>query len=429
MAAAGFTPIQIYYSTTAAAVPTAGNLLPGELGLNIADMKLYCENSSGVVTLLASAAGASGSVTSVDVSGGTTGLTTSGGPITTSGTITLAGTLAVANGGTGITSFGTGVATALGQNVTGSGGIALSTSPTFTTPVLGTPTSGTLTNCTGLPASTGISGLGTGVATALGQNVTGSGGIALATSPSFTTPTLGAASATSINKVAFTAPATSATLTIADGKTLTANNSLTLAGTDSTTMTFPLTSATIARTDAGQTFTGTQTVLAAATQDAVAIAGRAGGTSSYVATITPTTLSANRTLTLPDATTTVVGTDATQTLTNKRVNPRASSTTSISSPLAWNSDNFDLYAATAQAADLTINADSGTPVNGQKIIFRLKDNGTARALTWTTGSSKSFQAIGITLPTTTVINKTTYVGCIYNAADDRWDAVATVTQA
>jgi hypothetical protein len=62
MAAAGFTPIQIYYSTTAAAVPTAGNLLPGELGLNIADMKLYCENSSGVVTLLASAGGASGDV-------------------------------------------------------------------------------------------------------------------------------------------------------------------------------------------------------------------------------------------------------------------------------------------------------------------------------------------------------------------------------
>lgn len=62
MAAAGFTPIQIYYSTTGAAVPTAANLLPGELGLNIADMKLYCENSSGVVTLLASAAGASGDV-------------------------------------------------------------------------------------------------------------------------------------------------------------------------------------------------------------------------------------------------------------------------------------------------------------------------------------------------------------------------------
>jgi hypothetical protein len=60
----------------------------------------------------------------------------------------VTGVVAVVNGGTGITSFGTGVATALGQNVTGSGGIALATSPSFTTPVLGTPTSGTLSNCT-----------------------------------------------------------------------------------------------------------------------------------------------------------------------------------------------------------------------------------------------------------------------------------------
>ena len=147
MAATGFTPIILYHSTTGSAVPSNANLSPGELALNIADMKLYCENDSGVVTLLADAA-AQGTVTSVDVSGGTTGLTTSGGPVTGSGTITIAGTLAVANGGTGITSFGTGVATALGQNVTGSGGIALATSPSFTTPVLGTPTSGNLSNCT-----------------------------------------------------------------------------------------------------------------------------------------------------------------------------------------------------------------------------------------------------------------------------------------
>lgn len=90
-----------------------------------------------------------------------------------------------------------------------------------------------------------ITGLGTGVATALGQNVTGSGGIALATSPSFTTPTLGAATATSINKVILTAPSTSATVTISDGKTLAVNNSLTLAGTDATTMTFPSISASV----------------------------------------------------------------------------------------------------------------------------------------------------------------------------------------
>jgi hypothetical protein len=124
--------------------------------------------------LSATGGGGGGTVTSVDVSGGTTGLTTSGGPITSSGTITLAGTLAVANGGTGITSFGTGVAGALGAAVTGSGGIALATSPTFTTPVLGTPSSGTLTSCTGLPIGAGTTGTlavnrgGTGATTLTG---------------------------------------------------------------------------------------------------------------------------------------------------------------------------------------------------------------------------------------------------------------------
>jgi hypothetical protein len=62
-------------------------------------------------------------------SGGLTGLTPS---VATTGAVTLGGTLAVANGGTGISSFGTGVATALGQNVSGSGSIALTASPTFT---------------------------------------------------------------------------------------------------------------------------------------------------------------------------------------------------------------------------------------------------------------------------------------------------------
>jgi hypothetical protein len=105
MAATNFTPISLYYSTTASAVPSAGNLVAGELALNTADMKLYAKNSAGTVTLLASSGGAAGTVSSVAVSGGTTGLTTSGGPITTSGTITLAGTLGTANGGTGLTAF------------------------------------------------------------------------------------------------------------------------------------------------------------------------------------------------------------------------------------------------------------------------------------------------------------------------------------
>jgi hypothetical protein len=101
MSQSGFTPIQLYRTSTAAAVPTAGNLADGELAINLTDEALYFKNAAGVVKLLADSSGALGTVTSVDVSGGTTGLTTSGGPITSSGTITLAGTLGVANGGTG----------------------------------------------------------------------------------------------------------------------------------------------------------------------------------------------------------------------------------------------------------------------------------------------------------------------------------------
>lgn len=71
----------------------------------------------------------------------------------------------------------------------GTGSFAGTTSPTFTTPILGTPTSGTLTNCTGLPIA-GTTGYGTGVASALAANVTGSNGIVLATSPSITTPVI-----------------------------------------------------------------------------------------------------------------------------------------------------------------------------------------------------------------------------------------------
>ena len=212
-------------------------------------------------------------------------------PLTTG----VTGTLPVANGGTGITSLGTGVATFLGTpssanlisavtDETGTGSLVFATSPTLVTPILGTPTSGTATNLTGLPLTTGVTGTlpiangGTGTTsttfTNLTTNVTGTlpvanGGtgvtsstgttaVVLSTSPTLVTPVLGVATATSVNKVALTAPATSATLTIADGKTLTASNTLTLAGTDATTMTFPATSATVAGLSILETFTASQ---------------------------------------------------------------------------------------------------------------------------------------------------------------------------
>jgi hypothetical protein len=146
----------------------------------------------------------------------------------------------------------------------------LFTNASLSAPALGTPTSGTLTNCTNLPISSGVSGLGSGIATFLSTpssanlrsavtDETGTGALVFATSPTLVTPTLGVATATSVNKVTITAPATSAVLTIANGKTLTVNNSITFAGTDATTMTLPSTNATLARTDAAQTFTGDQT--------------------------------------------------------------------------------------------------------------------------------------------------------------------------
>ena len=104
MSAPGFTPVQLYRSTTAAAVPTAGNLVAGELAINLTDEKLYFENASGVVKVLADSTYV-GTVTSVNASGGTTGMTFSGGPITSSGTLTLSGTLAAVNGGTGQSSY------------------------------------------------------------------------------------------------------------------------------------------------------------------------------------------------------------------------------------------------------------------------------------------------------------------------------------
>jgi hypothetical protein len=101
----------------------------------------------------------------------------------------------------------------------------------------------------------------------------------------------------------FSGPTAARTITLPDANTTvpTISQALTFSGpTAARTITLPDASFTAARTDAGQTFTGTQTILAASTQDAIALAGRAGGTSSYVATITPATLSASRTVTLPD---------------------------------------------------------------------------------------------------------------------------------
>jgi hypothetical protein len=102
MSQAGYTPILIYNSTTAAAVPVNTNLANGELAINITDGKLYYKDNTGTVRLLADNA-VTTPVTSITFA--STGLT----PATaTSGAVTVGGTLATGNGGTNITTYTTG---------------------------------------------------------------------------------------------------------------------------------------------------------------------------------------------------------------------------------------------------------------------------------------------------------------------------------
>lgn len=111
---------------------------------------------------------------------------------------------------------------------------------------------------------------------------------------------------------------------------------------------------------------------------------------------------------------------ASATLTNKRVTKRVGSTTSSSS-LTIDSDSYDQYNVTALAAAITMNNPSGTPTDGQQLLMRFKDNGTARAFTW---SGTQWRAVGVTLPATTVISKTLYLGAVWNATDSKWDVIA-----
>ena len=113
-----------------------------------------------------------------------------------------------------------------------------------------------------------------------------------------------------------------------------------------------------------------------------------------------------------------------ETLTNKRINPRVSTAASTAT-LTPDISAFDQYNLTAQAEALTVAAPTGTPQDGNKLIIRILDNGTARAITW----NATYTAIGVTLPIITTVSKMLYVGCIYNSTNTRWDVIALTTQA
>jgi hypothetical protein len=156
MAQTNYTPISLYYSTTASAVPTAANLVPGELAINTNDGKLYYEDSSGVVQVLATKSTGSigGSNTQVQFNnsgslGGSSGLTWDGSFLTTSsiknsaltsGRVTYAGASGLLSDSATLTYNGTTLTATTGANFcTTSGSVGIGTSSPATFSVGGTP--------------------------------------------------------------------------------------------------------------------------------------------------------------------------------------------------------------------------------------------------------------------------------------------------
>ncbi len=112
------------------------------------------------------------------------------------------------------------------------------------------------------------------------------------------------------------------------------------------------------------------------------------------------------------------------TIYNAPTDPRIVSNASIAT-LTINSSTTDQSVITAQTEALTIAEPTGSPVDGRKLIIRIKDNGTAIGITF----NSIFTAIGVTLPTTTTISKVLYIGCIYNSNTTTWDVIAVKEQA
>jgi len=99
--------------------------------------------------------------------------------------------------------------------------------------------------------------------------------------------------------------------------------------------------------------------------------------------------------------------------------------TTAGSSLTASVTNTSAIVINAQDQDFSISLPTGSPEEGQKLLFRILDDGTSRSMTW----NVTFRVIGVTLPTATTAGKVLYVGCIYNANASKWDVIAVSQEA
>jgi hypothetical protein len=211
MAQTNNTTIQLYYSSTAVTVPSASNLAFGELAINILDEKLYFKNSSGVVKLLATPAGAEGTVESVSVVSangfaGTVATSTTFPAITLTTTITgiLKGNgtaISAATSGTDYAPATSGTSILYGNGAGGFSNATVASPLTFT--------GGTL----------GLGPVTSGAAILYGDGAGGISNVTVASSLSFTTGTLAVANAPSLTTTNWTVSETGGKLYFAYGGT------------------------------------------------------------------------------------------------------------------------------------------------------------------------------------------------------------------